>query len=200
MLRSSLFVSACLLAAPRAAAQPQDFTSCAPLVSDTCVPGVGGIGPCPCLNPQVPALSVKGCDNSSATGGANLSSTGAASIGSDTLVFTCTGEKPTAASILMQGTVFLPPPGVIFGQGVRCCGGNLKRLYVHSAVGGTVSFGHLIGSDMDVHLKSAALGDPLAACVRRCYQVYYRDPIVLGGCPASATFNISQAQDVTWGR
>jgi hypothetical protein len=32
----------------------------------------------------------------------------------------------------------------------------------------------------------------------RYYQVYYRDPTVLGGCAATATFNVTQAIDVTW--
>jgi hypothetical protein len=30
------------------------------------------------------------------------------------------------------------------------------------------------------------------------YLVYYRDPIVLGGCPASSTFNATQTGMVTW--
>jgi hypothetical protein len=27
---------------------------------------------------------------------------------------------------------------------------------------------------------------------------YYRDPVVLGGCPAASTFNASHALDVQW--
>jgi hypothetical protein len=33
---------------------------------------------------------------------------------------------------------------------------------------------------------------------QRVYQMIYRDPIVLGGCPASSTFNATQAGVVTW--
>ena len=33
---------------------------------------------------------------------------------------------------------------------------------------------------------------------RRDYLVYYRDPIVLGGCPSSSTFNGTQAVTINW--
>jgi hypothetical protein len=52
-----------------------------------------------------------------ATGGAILSASGAAYVTHDTLVFTTSAEKPTATSILMQGSV--PVGGVDFGQGLR---------------------------------------------------------------------------------
>jgi hypothetical protein len=32
----------------------------------------------------------------------------------------------------------------------------------------------------------------------RWYLVYYRDPVVLGGCPASSTFNATQTGRVDW--
>jgi hypothetical protein len=32
----------------------------------------------------------------------------------------------------------------------------------------------------------------------RWYLVYYRDPTVLGGCPASSTFNATQTGAVSW--
>ena len=32
----------------------------------------------------------------------------------------------------------------------------------------------------------------------RWYLVYYRDPVVLGGCPATAGFNVTQAIYVFW--
>jgi Tol biopolymer transport system component len=46
-----------------------------------CAPGVGGIVPCPCGNPQVPAGSTKGCNNfaGGGTGGATLAATGVSS-------------------------------------------------------------------------------------------------------------------------
>ena len=100
-----------------------------------CDPGVGVIT-CPCGNP--PSGPTRGCDNSSATGGAVLAASGTTSISGDTLVFTTDGQKPTALSIVLQGRGFVVD-GVVFGQGIRCVGGLLKRLYSKSAVGGSVN-------------------------------------------------------------
>ena len=133
--------------------------------------------------------------NSSNTGGALLTSSGTSSLSSDSLQFTASGEKPTATSIFLQGTQSILN-GVVFGQGVRCVGGTLKRLYTHTASGGTVSAP--VGADAPVHVRSAALGDPITFGSQRFYQVYYRDPTVLGGCPSSSTFNVGNGQAVTW--
>src|SRR6185295_16029024 len=73
-----------------------------PTFTSSCDPGVAGVRACPCSNP--PSGPGRGCDNSSATGGAALSASGSASLANDTVVFTTQGERPTAASILIQGT------------------------------------------------------------------------------------------------
>src|SRR5260221_358848 len=78
-----------------------------------CDPGVGGMLACPCSNP--PSGSDRGCDNSSSTGGASLSATGIAYLSMDSLLFTTSGEPPTAFSIVMQGNAFLAN-GVEYGQ------------------------------------------------------------------------------------
>jgi hypothetical protein len=164
---------------------------------DFCVPGVGGVIPCPCGNPQVPANSVKGCDNSASTGGAALTASGVASLAADTLLFMCSGEKPTAFSILLQGQ--LPPAamGMKFGLGVRCMTQGLNRLYVHQAVGGVVTYPQ--GADPNVHTKSANEGDTILPGMTRLYLSYYRDPTVLAPCtPLVDTFNASQGVEVIW--
>jgi Tol biopolymer transport system component len=158
-----------------------------------CEPGWGGVIACPCSNP--PAGAGRGCDNSSATGGASLAASGAAYLSSDTLVFTTSGEKPAATSIVLQGTSQLAT-GAIFGQGVRCTAGALRRLYVHAAVGGSISAPS--GADLPVSARSAQLGDPIGAGTSRYYGVYYRDAIVLGGCPAASTFNMTQGGSLQW--
>ena len=84
-----------------------------------------------------------------------------------------------------------------FGQGVRCMTVALKRLYVHGAVAGSVTFPQ--GADPTVHDKSAAEGDTITAGSTRLYSVYYRDPVVLGGCSSADTFNSTQTQSVLWG-
>ena len=160
-----------------------------------CAPGVANVMACPCGNPQSPANSLKGCDNSSATGGAVFSATGTASLTTDNVVFTSSFEKPTASTIFLQGnqSVTLGAP---FGQGVRCVGGSLKRLYNHFASGGVVSAPQ--GADVAVHTRSAALGDVIAPGQVRYYMAYYRDPVVLGGCAVNSTFNGSNGGAVTW--
>jgi hypothetical protein len=162
--------------------------------TDLCDPGTGGTMACPCSNP--PTGGSRGCDNSSTTGGAQLSSTGNASLAGDTVVFATAGEKPTATSILLQGNAVIAS-GITFGQGVRCAGGTLKRLYVKTASGGSITAPG--PGDPSVSAQSAALNDPISAGTMRWYSVYYRDPIVLGSCPATSTFNITQTQEVTWG-
>ena len=157
-----------------------------------CEPGASGVLVCPCGNP--PTGVGRGCNNSSATGGASLSAAGDASLGADSLVFSTAGEKPTATSVVLQGSA--ANSGAVFGQGVRCVTGTLKRLYVKTAVGGSIT-APVVG-DPRVSVRSAALGDVIAAGTSRYYGVYYRDPVVLGGCPAASTFNITNQLAVYW--
>jgi hypothetical protein len=159
---------------------------------DTCFAGTGDRLPCPCGNP---GLLGRGCENSSGTGGAQLSSHGSASLQADTLSFTMVGGKPTGTSVLTQGSVDLTT-GIAFGQGLRCASGVVKRMYVKSASGGSI---HAPGpTDLSVSARSAAAGDTLSVGSARWYSVFYRDPIVLGNCPATSTFNVTQTQLVYW--
>jgi Tol biopolymer transport system component len=160
-----------------------------------CDPGAAGVIPCPCLN--APSGPDRGCDNSSTTGGASLSAAGVASVSSDSLVFTTGGEKPTATSIVLQGTAFASS-GVTYGQGVRCVGGSLKRLYVKSASAGSILAPDVPLGDPPVTVRSAARGDVIQGGQSRWYLVYYRDPTVLGGCPAGSTFNATQTGRIDW--
>jgi hypothetical protein len=157
-----------------------------------CEPGTPGAIACPCQNP--PSGPGRGCDNSAGTGGARLTAGGEADFASDTLVLAAGHEMPNATSIFSQGNAIVP--GVVFGMGVRCVGGGLKRLYTKTAVSGTVvapaSF------DPPVWERSAELGDPIAPGETRYYYVYYRDPMVLGNCPAGLAFNVTNALAITW--
>jgi len=162
--------------------------------TDLCQPGVAGVMACPCSNP--PVGSPRGCNNSSNTGGAQLTSTGLAWLAADTLVFVTNGEKPTAGSIVLQGTAAIPA-GIGYYQGVRCLGGTIKRLYTKNAVGGSITAPG--AGDPSVSAQSAAVGDTILSGQYRWYAVYYRDGTVLGGCPAADQANITQTQLVTWG-
>ena len=158
-----------------------------------CEPGTGGVSACPCANP--PSAAGRGCDNSSATGGASLQASGRSSLAQDKLVLATSGETASATSVVLQGDA-LSASGTGFGQGVRCVTGSLKRLYVKTAVGGSISAPG--AGDASISARSAALGAPITQGVHRYYGVYYRDPTVLGGCPALSTFNLTQQLDVLW--
>ncbi len=158
-----------------------------------CQPGLAGVLACPCANP--PAGATRGCDNSSATGGAILAGSGTPSLASDTLHLSASDEKPTATSVVLQGNALLPA-GTVFGQGVRCVGGTLKRLYVKSAVGGGVVVPG--AGDATISARSAALGAAITAGQHRWYCVYYRDPSVLGSCPVTSTFNVTPTLEASW--
>jgi len=107
-------------------------------------PGCGGVqafcfgdgsGPiCPCFNN---GGTGRGCENSASTGGAILTATGTSSLSADTLVLSSSGERPTSFSIFLQGDAEVS--GTNFGDGLRCAGGNLKRLYSRNAVAGSVT-------------------------------------------------------------
>lgn len=157
--------------------------------------GDGSSGlPCPCSNPS--GGPNVGCNNSFGTGGGRMIAQGIAQLGADTLKFTTAQQAPNGTTILLQGTAQLANTAP-FGMGLRCVGGTLKRLYVKSP-GGTGGISAPIGSDPSVSDRSAALGDTIIAGQHRYYMAYYRDPIIVGGCPALSTFNATNALDVTW--
>jgi len=146
---------------------------------------------CPCANS---GLAGRGCDNSVATGGAVLSGLG--SLSPDTLVLTSTGELPSVLSVFLQGNQVLAAP-VSFGDGLRCAGGVLKRLYIKNASGGVVSAPAT--GDLPISAQSALLGDTIAPGTSRWYQVYYRDPNQ-GFCsaPQGNTWNVTNALQIDW--
>ncbi len=158
-----------------------------------CHPGVGGVSGCPCSNP--PSVPDRGCNNGSGSGGALLSATGIARLTYDTLVFTAIALNPSSVSLVFQGDA-LSASGVVFGHGVRCATGSLKRLYLKHAVAGSIQAPEQ--SDLGVHERSAAQGDVIMPGSTRVYGVFYRDPLVLGGCSPTITFNVTQQLSVVW--
>jgi hypothetical protein len=161
-----------------------------------CDPGTGGVMACPCENP--PSGPGRGCDNSDKTGGAVLAASGLASLSSDSLVFTTSGERETALSVVMQGNASVAG-GVVLGQGVRCLGGTIiRRLFHDDAKGGSVTLPNFAAGDPTVSRQSKERGDEIKAGESRWYLVYYRDPYVRGLCPKSRTFTSTQTGRVTW--
>ena len=166
-----------------------------PDFTNLCDPGISGVLGCPCGNP--PSGSGRGCDNSAITGGAVLTATGGTYLSSDSLLFTTSGQAPATTSVLMQGTSPVAT-GLVYGQGVRCVGGTLKRLFTKTAHGGGVTVPDFGAGDPQVSARAAAKGDAIGAGESRWYLVFYRDPVVLGGCPSGSTFNATQTGQITW--
>ena len=146
---------------------------------------------CPCTNF---GTAGNGCANSANINGANLSAFG--TLSPDTVVLTATGELPTVLSIVLQGDADAPL-GIVFGDGLRCANGNLKRLYVKNAVGGVVTAPS--GGDPSIRTQSANLGDTIPSGATRIYQVYYRDSD-LTFCPAPTgnSWNVTNAVSIVW--
>ena len=167
-----------------------------PRIASFCA-GDGGasglVASCPCGNG---GTSGRGCENSAGTGGALLTAIGTPSLSADTLVLTSSGERPTALSVFLQGSAQIAPTN--YGDGLRCTGGVLKRLYTRNAIGGAVTAP--TGTDLSVSARSAALGHVIPLEATRFYQVYYRDPDP-SFCPnpPGGTFNVSNGLRAVWG-
>jgi hypothetical protein len=113
----------------------------------------------------------------------------------DTLILSAIYELPTALTIFLQGNVQIAPPP--FGDGLRCAGGALKRLYVTSASQGGTHAPPTGGPS--VSARSAALGDPIAPGSVRIYQTYYRDASpAFCPTPPGSTFNSTNGLRVQW--
>jgi Tol biopolymer transport system component len=154
--------------------------------------GDGSAGTCPCANN---GATGRGCENSATSGGALLAALGSASLALDTLVLTSSNEIASVLSVFLQGDAVLAPAN--FGDGLRCTGGTLRRLYFRNATAGVASAPR--PGDPTISVRSAALGDVLGAGALRVYQVYYRDP-VLGFCPSPQgnSWNASSGLVVVW--
>jgi Tol biopolymer transport system component len=161
-----------------------------------CFPGTEGLIACPCANP--PSGSGRGCNNSAGTGGAILSVIGGSFLSSDSVVISTQGEKPTALSVLFKSIWGDGSPGWVYGQGVRCTGAPLARLYTKVASAGSISVPDYGAGDLSISERSAASGYPISPGLSQRYFVVYRDGIVLGGCPASSTFNTTPEATVFW--
>ena len=131
-----------------------------------------------------------GCKNSSVAAGARLLSSGVPVL--DNVVFTTVGELATSTSIVVQGDANVSG-GVVFGDGILCVSGTLKRLYTESAVNGSMTAP--TGAELSVMNQSASLGDVILPGSTRYYQVYYRDSNLVFCSPG---YNATNAVQINW--
>ena len=122
-------------------------------------------------------------------------SAGWTSLSHDTLKLTSLGELPSVTSVVLQGDAQIAP--AFFGDGLRCAGGHLKRLYTKQASGGVVVVPQ--PGDLSISARSAALGDAIQVGTLRVYQVYYRDPsLTFCPSPMGNTWNVSSGLRIEW--
>ena len=162
-----------------------------------CFPGQFGVISCPCGNP--PSASGLGCNNFGAgpAASAGLTASGTASIGSDSVVLSVTGENNTSLTVFFQGHDPISPTGLPHGAGVRCVTSTLKRLYTGNAAGGAISRPGM--GDPSVTARSTTLGDPISSGQNRHYFTIYRDPNAAGPCGnTTSTVNLSNAGTIFW--
>ena len=138
---------------------------------------------CPCGNTPGPG---QGCANTTGAG-ATLGATGNPTVGeNDSMVLhvvRCPGYVP---GLFFQGDRQVGGSvGLIFGDGLRCVGGNIIRL----EVGFTDDRGRV---DSTVRISDKA---NLHAGDARSYQFWYRDP---GLSPCNTEFNITNGVARTW--
>lgn len=146
---------------------------------------------CPCANIGDPG---SGCPNSKEAQGAVLSAAGNTS--PDTVVLTAARELPTTLSVVLQGTT-QNANGFLFGDGLRCTSGVLKRLYTKNASAGVVTAPEI--GDLSITAASAAKGDVIPPGGTRYYQIYYRDPdVTFCAAPNGDLFNITSGLVIVW--
>jgi hypothetical protein len=145
-------------------------------------PGV--LTACPCQNVGAPG---HGCANSVEPAGALLRGSGAPA--QDSVVLLASGMPATASCIYLQGDL---PDDVVFGDGVRCSGGNLLRLRTKQNAGGASQF-----PDATETITLAQRGGVVPGSgVVRFYQTYYRNAAA-AFCPP-ATFNVTNGWQILW--
>jgi len=159
-------------------------TKCGPPATPVCFGDGTGLA-CPCGNIGAPG---NGCASSVNANGGNLSSSGAASIGADTLTL-LGSSMPSSSALYFQGSAVLGSGnGVNFGDGLRCAGGTVIRLGTKTNVAGVSQYPVL--GDQSISVRGSN-----SAGAFRIYQVWYRNAAAF--CTAS-TFNLTNAVSVTW--
>ena len=152
-----------------------------------CFGDAAGLG-CPCGNDNdgSTAGGQAGCANSVSAGGAQLLAAGSISATSGTLRLFAHGAVPNSPGLYFQGTTRVNGgQGSLFGDGLRCAGGPVKRLevVVSDAAG-------LSSSTVDV----ASVGGVQPGDVRD-YQLWFRDSQL---SPCGTSFNLTNGLEIQW--
>jgi Tol biopolymer transport system component len=147
----------------------------------------GTVANCPCGSG---GQGLGGCENSHFTGGAELRGSGPASVTNDRFSLLVADTTPATSALFFQGDSRIAGGlGMMFGSGLRCVGGNIRRLGTRMSQNGTARYGY-VGSDTPISVQGLI---PVGGATRY-YQVLYRD----AASTCSGTFNLSNAISVQW--
>jgi len=166
------------------------------VVSDA--PGVGycfgdpGSGTaCPCANDNDGSIPGSGCDNGVYASGAQLTGTGTARVSQDTLVLMSTHLEPNNSGLYFQANNDLSP-GIVWGDGLQCAGGQLKRLGVRFADANGYSDTSAWATPISVKAGNVLAGDT------KRYQCWYRTTVNPPCGHGVNDFNATNGYAVTW--
>ncbi len=152
--------------------------------------GDGSATACPCSNPGEPW---RGCANSVSAAGALLLSSGSASLSADTLRLDASGLPATSGVLFFQGPTALQGGlATTIGKGLRCTGGQLRRLGRKLSSGGSSSLGPTVGD-----APISVLGQIPPGGGTFHYQALYRN-VEAPFCSAPGT-NTTNGLSVAWG-
>jgi hypothetical protein len=157
-------------------------------MSAYCFGDLGSGTPCPCGNDNDGSVPESGCANGVFASGAHLTGSGVASLSADTLVLATTGLEPSNSGLYFQANNDLSP-GNIWGDGLQCAGGQLKRLGVRFS--DATGYSDTSGYPQPISVKA---GNVMAGDTKY-YQCWYRNPM---NSPCGWDFNSSNGYAVTW--
>lgn len=159
---------------------------------ETGVPICDADATCPCNNYlfgffDASTANIGGCHNSATPNkrGGELTGSGVASIGQDSVVLTADGMTLGTTALLFQGSALTPPQPL--GDGTLCLGGQILRVAVRPAPAGTLSY----PQPSDLKLSQIASANTTFG-----YQVWYRNATPSYCTPA--TYNLTNAYAVQW--
>ncbi len=153
-----------------------------------CFGDAGAGTPCPCGNDNDGSVPGSGCANGVFSSGARLVGTGDACVTHDTLVFSATGLEPANSGLYFQADNDLSP-GLTWGDGLRCAGGQLKRLGVRISDAGGASDTSGFAQSISAKTGNIQAGDT------KYYQCWYRNPL---SSPCGQQFNATNGYAITW--
>jgi hypothetical protein len=165
--------------------------ACGPLAGAPFCSGDGNGTLCPCSNSS-PALNREGCTHAfNGVNGGRLEGTGMPSLSADSVQLTALRLPPNVSVLFFQGVTRTNGGlGDVFGDGLRCASGAVRRLGTRSASSiGEAAYPPAGGPTISMQ---GSIGSPGS----RTYQAWYRNSAVY--CTPS-TFNLSNGWEIAWG-